>query len=79
MNSIEDVNVIIQNDDNANEELQTISSSIVFAVASRGVQAKLSTDQITTGTENPITINGGLSQDLDNPKKSNELQVLYKH
>ena len=51
---------------------------MVFAVVSRGVQAKLSTDQITTGTENLITIDGSLSQDLDDKGKSKELQVLDK-
>ena len=56
----------------------SLSSSIVFSVVSRGVQAKLSTDQVTTGTENSITIDGSLSQDLDDQGKSKELQVLFK-
>ena len=43
---------------------------------SRGVQAKISTDQIVTGTENPISIDGSLSKDLDNPELGNSLQVI---
>ena len=60
-----------------NDSPPAMSSSIVFAVISRGVQAKLSTDQITTGTENPISLDGSLSQDLDNPGKSKELKVFF--
>ena len=58
------------------EEISAISSSIVFSVISRGVQAKISTDQIVTGTENPISIDGRLSKDLDNPEIRNSLQVI---
>ena len=58
------------------EEISAISSSILFSVISRGVQAKISTDQIVTGTENPISIDGSLSKDLDNPELGNSLQVI---
>ena len=57
-------------------EISAISSSILFSVISRGVQAKISTDQIVTGTENPISIDGSLSKDLDNPELGNSLQVI---
>ena len=60
----------------SNKLSHTISSSIVFSVVSRGVQAKLSTGQIVTGTENDISIDGSLSQDLDNPGKGKTLQVI---
>ena len=60
----------------ASEIAQSISSSIVFSVISRGVQAKLSTEQIITGTENPIIIDGSLSRDLDSPGNENTLQVI---
>ena len=58
------------------EGISAISSSILFSVISRGVQAKISTEQIVTGTENPISIDGSLSKDLDNPEIRNSLRVI---
>ena len=40
---------------------------------SRGVRAKIAIDQITTGTENKISIDGSLSVDLDHPQDRGHL------
>ena len=40
---------------------------------SRGVRAKIAITQITTGTENEISIDGSLSEDLDHPQDRDHL------